>query len=90
MGSTLMAANDCCTPCGTNSVIIGTSFGWFTVADIASLRLLDDNSLNQFAVVGQNAEYIWSPNSGAADDGNLVIKPTNSVSNGRWLKVTGI
>ena len=88
MSATLPAANDCCTPCGTDSVVIGTSFGWFVVSTIAALRSIDDSTLNKFAVVGTTGGYSWNPTSGAVDDGVNVIKPTNSKSAGRWIKVS--
>jgi hypothetical protein len=92
MASTLPSAQDCCSPCGsTDDLIVGSSFGFFVVDDIAALRALDDSALNRFAEVSTGpvtvGSYVWSPTSGAADNGTTIIKPDVSTSNGRWLKV---
>ena len=92
MAATLPVANDCCSPCGsTDELEVSSSFGFFVVDDIAALRSLDDSELNRFAEVSTGpvtvGSYVWSATSGAADNGTTIIKPTNSVSDGRWLKV---
>ncbi len=92
MAATLPTAQDCCSPCGnTDSVVLSSSFGFFVVASIAALRLLDDSALNRWAEVSTGpttiGQYVWSATSGAADNGTTIIKPTNSTSAGRWLLV---
>lgn len=41
------------------------------------------------ALDGTRALYMWSPSSSAADDGALVIKPTEITGAGRWLLIAG-
>jgi len=92
MAATLPSAQDCCTPCGnTDSLVVSSSFGFFVVDNIAALRALDDSQLNRFAEVSTGpvtvGSYVWSQANGGVDNGTTIIKPTNSVSAGRWLKV---
>lgn len=71
------------------------------VNTIAQLRLIPNaNSSNwtqralamvfgqTTALDGSRMLYMWDPTSAAADDGNLVIKPT-LVTTGRWLLIAG-
>lgn len=65
--------------------------GWFAVEDLAALYLVEADSGNKFASVGDETAFIgmyhWAADSEEADNGVTVINPTGNTAPGRWIKV---
>lgn len=91
--NTLPTFSDCCNTCvGQSTVSLTTSFGWYQVSDIASLRAIQASSSNVFASVGTLSggffgDFGWNNTSVAADDGVTVINPTGNSGAGRWERL---
>ncbi len=60
------------------------------VADVAAVRALVSLSLigGEFLSLDDGTIYSWVAGDAGVDDGNLIITPTDTAGNGRWINIS--
>jgi len=86
---------DCCTPCSSGFPVVITAMTGFIVAStFAELRTYPSLATNRFAVCmggitegdGLEGFFRWDATGTAADNDISIIRPSDFVSAGEWVK----